>query len=97
MQRKYGIYNYEIGVYQLFDTIDLAIDLIKNKMQQEADNLIDRLPISIVDINDDGAETWTNMNGEVVPRENGKPFDPNDITVEFMSEFENYLEQMQNQ
>lgn len=67
MNRKYAVFNMSTGDYTMLNTIDEALDNIRGKISEYIDLVTARCPVTVVDIAEDGTETWRNIDGVSIP------------------------------
>jgi len=64
--KKYTVLNPMTGLYQDAETIDECLNLVSQTAYNLLLNHTHEQPYSIVEINDDGSETWRNPAGEEI-------------------------------
>lgn len=65
--RKYGVFNTITGITERVDTLDQATDAIASVVAEVVMLMKSRCPITVIDIAEDGTETWRNADGVEVP------------------------------
>lgn len=61
--RKYGVFNTLTGLTDRVDTVDQAIDALGSIVADNVMMIRGRCPITVIDIAEDGTETWSNGDG----------------------------------
>lgn len=56
--RKYGVFNTLTGLTERVDSLDQAIDVLASVIAENVVLMRSRCPITVIDIADDGSETW---------------------------------------
>lgn len=67
--RKYGVFNTLTGLTERVDTLDQATDIIASVVAEVVIAMRSRCPIAVIDIAEDGSETWRGVDGIEVPNE----------------------------
>ena len=65
--RKYGIFNHKTGLTEEVESTEQATQKLVDFIAEYIVEITNRCPITIIDINEDGSETWYNMDQEMVP------------------------------
>lgn len=61
--RKYGVFNTNTGLTERVDTLDQALALLAGIIAENVVLIKDRCPITVIDIAEDGIETWRGADG----------------------------------
>lgn len=64
--KKYSVLNPTTGLYQDAETLDECLDLVSETSYNLLLNYTHNQPYSVVEIHDDGSETWRNPAGEEI-------------------------------
>ena len=64
--KKYSVLNPTTGSYQDAETLDECLDLVSEIAYNLLLNYTRNQPYSVVEIHDDGSETWQNPAGEEI-------------------------------
>lgn len=62
--RKYALCSETTGIYKYYDTLDEAIAAYTQEVLAKH---AERIPLSVVDIDVNGIETWKNADQEITP------------------------------
>lgn len=65
--RKYGVFNHKTGLTQEYTTLEETTQALVDFIADYIIDITNRCPVTIIDINEDGSETWSNMDQELVP------------------------------
>lgn len=66
--RKYGVFNTLTGLTERVDTLDQAIDALAAIVAENVILIRSRCPITVIDIAEDGVETWRGADNLEIPK-----------------------------